>query len=175
MSCCLSMAGYPQGSKCQVRYYSCLWWTWKHIQNKVGAKKKEAFYSRALAHRLKLKAFRWKTTMLLSLSLSPSSICLSISVSKPMQWKNDKQGESETTDRDELILVVYNSRHSDGVLFTGGIIGERRRSARAGALHCANKHWPLELQRVESWCQTVKYSHTGAHTTSGHAWKDTYL
>lgn len=84
------------------------------------------------------------------LPLSPSSICLSISVSEPMQRKNDKQGESETTDRDELILVVYNSRHSDGVLFTGGIIGERRRSARAGALPYANKHWPLELQRVES-------------------------
>lgn len=43
---------------------------------------------------------------------------------------------------------MYNSRHSDGVLFTGGIIGERRRSARAGALRCANKHGPFELRRV---------------------------
>lgn len=53
------------------------------------------------------------TAALLSLSLCLSAP--SIYVSNPMQWKNDKQGEPETTDRDELILVVYNSRHSNGV------------------------------------------------------------
>lgn len=60
-------------------------------------------------------------------------MCLNISALKPVWQKNDKQGDPETADRDELILVLYNSRHSDGVLFMGGIISERRCARAFGA------------------------------------------
>lgn len=156
-----------------MQYYSCLWWASKHIQTKAGTKKRSFFFLQPSTHWLTSWSSRPSGKKQPSFCLCLSSICLSISVSKPMQWKNDKQGESETTDRDELILVVYNSRHSDGVLFTGGIIGERRRSARAGAFCYANKRGPLGLWRVESCCQKQASIHIhGCSLDSRHAWKD---
>lgn len=115
----------------------------------------------------------WSCPGISGLQVELLCVCVSISwfISKPPRgwgWGEEWQThQPETTDRDELILVVENSRHSNRVLHPGRV--HRRVGSRPG--FALNKQAFLESRRVEIWCQT----HWGGTHALRYAWKDARL